>query len=170
LEHLARHFKAGPTRVVKEDRYGFLYESDAFAGCTASEDVLAIADGELRTLSGVFKLVRESHEPLRSGAVYKTNAAGGKDVFVHVQEVLQVRVEFGEPTITVTDSAGNDITPPSPPPRTVVLARLAATDVAVAKALRLLAAPDSKSWVGLYRMHEVVEADVGGEKTLKKRG
>jgi hypothetical protein len=100
--------------------------------------------------------------------VYRRNAAGGRDVFLHIQETLQVRAEFGE--VTVTDADGNVITRPAPPPRTVTIAQLAATDTSVAKAMSLLAAPDHKSWVGMYRIHEVVEADVGSESALKKRG
>ena len=172
LEHLARHFTSHPLRVVKEERDGgFVYESEAFATCGTSEEVLAAAEKELRVLSGVLKLARGSHEPLRAGAVYKRNAAGGRDVFVHVRDTLEIRTEIGDVTVTVADSQGNPVPrPPPPPPRTVAIARLAATDAAVAKAMRLISASDSRSWVGLYRIYEVIEADVGGEPALKKRG
>ena len=171
LEHLARHFTSSPVKIAKDSQKdGFLYESDSFTACSSSEQVLALADEELAVLSGVLKLVRNSHEPLRSGAVYKPNAAGGQDVFVHIRETLQVRVELGEPTITVTDSQGNAVPLTPPPPRTLAIARLTATDPAIAKAMRLLAADDAKSWVGMYRIHEVIEAEVGGEHALKKRG
>lgn len=171
LEHLARHFTSTPFKVVKDERdNGFLYESVAFAACSKSEEVLKIANEELCILSGVLKLTRDSPEPLRTGAVYKRNALGGRDVFVHIHETLHARAELGEVTVTVTDGAGNIVTRPEPPPRTVAIAKFAVIDSAVAKAMRLLAAPDHKSWVGMYRIHEVIEADVGGEHTLKKRG
>jgi hypothetical protein len=170
LEHLARHFTTLPMRVTEDEREGgFLYESSAFASCTTSQEVLDVADREFAVLSGVLKLVRESHEPLRSGAVYRRNAAGGRDVFVHIRETLQLRVELGDVTVTVTDSQGNVVTKPSPPPRIILLAQLAASDAAVAKAFRLHADEGSKSWVGLYRIYEVVEADVGGQAALAKR-
>jgi hypothetical protein len=171
LEHLARHFTATRYRVVKDDRGdGFLYESDAFGNCATSEDVLKVADEELCVLSGVLKLVRDSPEPLRTGAVYRQNATGERDAFVHIHATLHARAELGEITVTVTDSAGNVVTQHAPPPRTVAVSQLASTNEAVAKAMRLLAAPDHKSWVGMYRIHEVIEADLGGEHTLKKRG
>lgn len=171
LEHLARHFASTSFRVSKDERDGgFLYESDSFAACQTSVEVLKLANDELCVLSGVLKIVRDSPEPLRTGAVYRRNAAGGRDVFLHIQETLHVRAEFGEVTVTVTDAEGNVITRPAPPPRTVTIAQLAATDTSVAKAMRLLAAPDHKSWVGMYRIHEVIEADVGSENALKKRG
>jgi hypothetical protein len=171
LEHLARHFESLPFRVVKDERDGgFVYESDAFTVCSTSEEVLAIAEREFCVLSGVLKLARGSHEPLRAGAVYKPNAAGGRDVFVHLHDTLQIRAELGDVTVTVTDAQGNVVTKPARPPRTIAIARLAATDAAVAKAMRLLSATDSQSWVGLYRIYEVVEADAGGEPAFKKRG
>ena len=154
---------------VTKDEGQFLYASDTFASCTASGEVLAVADHEFAVLSGALKLARDSHEPLRSGAVYRQNPAGGRDVFVHVS-TAQMRIEPGEVTVTVTDSKGNIITRPTPPPRTVRLAQLAASDVAVRKAMRLHAEEDAGSWVGLYRIYEIIEADAGGEAAFGKRG
>ena len=171
LDHLARNFESQPVRVARDERDGgFVYESDAFATCSTSEEVLELAEKELRVLSGVLKLSRGFHEPLRTGAVYKRNAAGGRDVFVHIRDTLQIRAEAGDVTVTVTDSEGKVVTKPLPPPRTIAIARLALTDAAVAKAMRLLSAADSQTWVGLYRIYEVVEAEVGGEPALKTRG
>ena len=121
-------------------------------------------------MTGVQTCALPISEPLRAGAVYRRNAAGGRDIFVHILETLQLRAELGEVTVTVTDADGNVITRPAPPPSTVTIAQIAATDSSVAKAMRLLAAPDHKSWVGMYRIHEVIEADVGSENALKKRG
>lgn len=171
LEHLARHFASTPQRVLQDERGGgFLYESDSMAACSKSEDVLKLANQELRVLSGALKVTRDSPESLRAGAVYKRNALGGRDVFVHIHEKLNVRVEVGEALITITDSEGNVVIRPAPPPRTVAIAQLALADSSVAKAMRLLASADHKSWVGMYRLYEVIEVDVGGEQALKKSG
>lgn len=170
LEHLARHFALTPFRVFKDETNGgFLYTSDSFVNCQTSEEVLKLTNDELSVLSGVLKLMRDSPEPLRTGAVYRHNESGGRDVFVQIHGA-QLRIESGEVTVTVTDANGNVITRPAPPPRTVMIAQLALSDSYVAKAMRLLAAPDHKSWVGMYRIHEVIEDDVGSEQELKKRG
>lgn len=171
LEHLARHFTATPFRVSKDERDGgFVYESDSFSACKTSEEVLKHATDELCVLSGVLKMTRHSPESLRTGAVYRRNADGGRAVFVHVQETPHIRTEIGEVTVTVTDTQGNVITRPTSPPKTVTISQLAAVNASVAKAMRLVVAPDHKSWVGMYRIHEVIEADVGSEHALKKRG
>lgn len=168
LEHLAKHFTTSTMRVVKDESGSFLYESDSFKACSESSEVLKIANEELCVLSGVLKVVRGSPEILRAGAIYKKNESGGKDIFVFLSGI-QARTELGELTITTSDSSGNIITKPVPHARTTTIMRLATTDTSVAKAMRLIAAPDYKSWVGMYRIHEVIEADIGGEHKLQRR-
>jgi hypothetical protein len=55
-------------------------------------------------------------------------------------------------------------------PKAVRLVQLAHTDTAVAKVFGLLGNKDAFTWVGLYRVHEVIEHDVGGRKALIKLG
>jgi hypothetical protein len=170
LDHLKNYFTSAPMLVRADDRSpGFLYESEKFLTCTRSVEVLEVAAKELLILSGILKLIRDSTEPLRTGAVYRQNAAGGRDIFVHIHEELHARAEAGIVGVTITDMEGNVVSVPPPPPRTIALSKLAFADDAVAKVMRLIAVADSNSWVNLYRMHEVVEADVGGEHSLKKR-
>lgn len=170
LEHLARHFTSAHESVFRDERDdSYLYHSDAFEACETSEEVLATADDNLAVLSGILKFVRDSHETVLTGAVHKRHADGRRDVFVHIREGIQARVEFGEVTVTVTDAQGNQVQQPTPPPRTVTISVLSMQDAAVTKAMRLFAASDVKTWVGLYRLHEVIEADVGGEHSLQKK-
>lgn len=170
LEHLARHFTSDDTSVFRnEPDDSYLYYSQAFDGCETSEKVLVVAEEELTVLSGVLKFARDSYEPVLPGAVHKHFANGRRDLFVHIRETLQLRAEFFEATVTVTDAQGNLVQQPTPPPRTLTISKLAMQDAAVTKAMRLFAVPDVKTWVGLYRLYEVVEADVGGEHSLGKR-
>jgi hypothetical protein len=108
---------------------------------------------------------------LKYGALYRPNQNGGRDIFVRIRESLQIRVEMGAVTAIVADAAGNVIAQPvPPPPRSAVLLQLAAEDAAIAKVLRLLSAQDAMTWVGLYRIHEVIEDDVGGQHKFEKEG
>jgi hypothetical protein len=131
--------------------------------------VEGIAKDELSVLSGILKLERDAHHNLRYGAVYRQNQNGGCNIFVRISESVHARVEMGEVTAVETDASGNILSRPVPPPRSVVLSQLATTDAAVAKVMRLLSAADVAGWVGLYRIHEVIEADVGGENMLKRQ-
>ena len=166
LDHLVRNFKDQPRRMVKDERDGsYSYESVSFNACSTSAEVLAIAEQELQVLSGVLRVGRGTADRLRPGAVYRRTANGGRDVFVHVSDTLRLRMDVGEATVILSGENR-----PAPPPRTVEISRLASNDPTIAKALRLLSASDSRSWVGLYRIYEVVEADVGGEKQLQTLG
>lgn len=172
VEFLSKIFATGPRKVIRDEQGpGYLYESDSFHSCSTSEEVEQLAEGELAVLSGILKLERDARDGLKYGAVYRRNANGGRDIFVRIRESLQLRVEMGAVTATVTDAAGNVIAqPPPPPPRSAALLQLSAGDAAVAKVLRLLSAPDAMTWVSLYRIHEVIEDDVGGQHKLEKQG
>lgn len=170
LEHLAQHFTAPALTVSKDERDNcYLLQSSSFDSCTTSEAVLAIAEEQLAVLSGALCFVRQSDEPLCSGSVYLRHASGRRDVFVHLHGTLHGQVEIADVTVSVTDSNGVVHIKPPPPSKTLKITYLALSDASVTKALRLLTT-DAKSWVGLYRLHEVVEADVGGEHEMVKLG
>lgn len=170
LEYLARHLTALP-RAFRRDEGGpgFIYESCAFALCKTSEEVLETADSEFAVFSGVLSLVQGSSKHLESGGVYRRNTAGSRDAYLRVHDVVHAQY-VDEVELSVMDADGNAITISSPPSRTERLADLAFSDGAVAKALRLMARPDYKSWVGLYRLYELIEADVGGRNALTEYG
>lgn len=172
LRFLAEVFATGPRKVLPNERdTGYLYESESFHSCATSREVEQLAEGEIAILSGILKLERDARDALKYGAVFRLNPTGGRDVFVSIHESLEVRVEMGAVTAVVTDAAGNVIAQPAPPPpRSAVLLLLAARDTAIAKVFRLLSASDAMTWVGLYRIHEVIEDDVGGQHKLEKQG
>lgn len=172
IEFLENVLAASPRKVLRdEEGQGYIYESDSFNLCTTSEEVERFAEGELAILSGILKLERNARDVLRYGSVYRRNSSGGRDIFVRIHESLLVRSEMNSVTIVVTDSAGNVIDQaPPPPPRSLVLVQLAAEDAAIAKVLRLLSGPEAMTWVGLYRIREVIDDDVGRQHKLKKQG
>lgn len=170
LDYLLKETGTEPKRVERASvESGYLYVSDSFARATKPEDVRDLAREELAVLSGILRVARGSRTSLKAGAVYKANSNGGMDAFLFVEDGIYATT-FGEPTLIVRDAAGNVIPRPKGISRAIKLGRLAETDAAVAKVMRLLDAPDAGTWVGLYRIHEVVEGDVGGEHQLQKRG
>jgi hypothetical protein len=171
LAHLTKYFTAPPLRFSAAELPGQLdFQSDSFLTCSMPNEVLAKAEEELLIVSGALALEGKSSRALKAGAVYKSNAAGGRDVFVTITGSLAVTVEIGAVVVTGTDGDGKPITREPPAPRTTALARLALADRNVAKVMRLATAVDFKTWVGLYRVHEVVESDVGGMKELSRLG
>lgn len=170
LDFLANIFTAGARKVIRDEMGpGYLYESDSFHPCSTSEEVAQLAEGEVAVLSGILKLEHSARDVLRCNAVYRPIPNGGRHVFVRCCETIRIGLEMGAATALVTDSLGNVINRPAPPPRFVTLMTLSETDAAIAKILRLLSAPDAMTWVGLYRIHEVIEKDMGGQHMLEKQ-
>lgn len=170
LEFLTQSTLADGYKVVRDGQHSrYLYESDSFQQCSTSEEVLQRAADELAVLSGLLMLERNARESLRSGAVYRLDADGGKDIFLHLQDSIRVRGEVGSLGAVVTDDSGQVITRPPPASRVASLSKLSSADASVAKVLRLLSAHDAMTWVGLYRIYEVIEDDIGGQHKLEKR-
>ena len=170
LECLVRHFRT-PPRVFRrgEAGLGFVYESDAFTRCTTPDEVLEAANQEFSVFSGVIKLARGSSDLLLCGGVYRRNAVGGREAFLRVHNAVHAHIA-DELALTFMEANGNAVDAQSVPPMTVVLANLAFSERAVEKAFRLTVQADSRSWVGLYRLFEVIEADIGGQTFLIARG
>lgn len=169
LEHLSRHFTSPPIVVTRDDRDScYLLRSESFSSLSEPNAVRDAATSLLAVLSGALTFVRGSDEPLRSGAIYLRHPDGRRDVFLLLEGVA-ARTEVGDVSVSVTDRnvVVREIIPPPQP--TLSLTSAALSDASISKALRLLGS-DANTWVGLYRLHEVVEADVGGEHQMLKHG
>nr|CUV28148.1 conserved protein of unknown function [Ralstonia solanacearum] len=172
VEYLAKALEAGPRTVTRAPgSLAYFYASESFLQCCTSEEVAQLAEKELAVLSGILRLERSAQNSLTYDAIYRPNLNGGEDVFVRLRESVQVRAEVDSVAVVATDAFGNVIAQSAlPPPRAARLLQLGTDDEAVAKVLRLLDDPDAASWVGLYRICEVIEADVGGQHTLERQG
>ncbi|WP_155888331.1 hypothetical protein [Cupriavidus sp. WS] len=172
LEFLAKTLETGPRMVThSRESPAYLYESESFHQCCSPEEVEQLAEQELAVLSGILKLERNARDSLTYDAIYKPNLSGGEDVFVRIRDSIEARAEVGAIAVVASDAAGSVVGKSAlPPPRAALLLQLGADDEAVAKVLRLLNGLDAASWVGLYRICEVIEADVGGQHKLEKQG
>jgi hypothetical protein len=89
---------------------------------------------------------------------------------VHLMDRIELTAEDSVIIATGDVSSGNVRVVTPSPPFSVSLMQLALVNDSVARVMGLLAKADAFTWVGLYRIHEVIEADLGGEKALIKRG
>jgi hypothetical protein len=169
LDYLIRLSEGSRWRFLRDvASVGYLYESDTLAALATSDEVERVARDELACLSGILKLERDSREPLRQRAIFRVSDDGGRDAFVRAQGFRPIR--FGTPSMLQTDAAGNALPEQTVQSRAAAILQVAAGNIAVSKVLRLLSAADAESWVGLYRVHEVIEADVGGQHTMQTKG
>lgn len=172
LKHLEQHFaKESEVGQVKWDEEGrkFVYASTSLDACTTAGEVLSIAEQKLLVLSGILKITRGSRQPLHASNAYKLHIDGARDYFMNIHEGAHA-VDFCDATLSATGADGSTISEPPLPPRSFRLAQRALSDPVVAKVLRLVAGDDAQTWVGMYRIHEVIKDNVGGGHLMEERG
>jgi len=163
LAFLAEHLTSSPTVVRRlADGDGFVLQLDKFDECGTAAEVAAVAAEVAAALSGTLKWDRNSEEPLHVGAVVETRSNGGKNITSRPGTGKYGYRGYAA-GLAQRDADGAEL--PAPAPRSISVIQLTHSDVAVERAMRLFAA-DSTSWVGLYRILEVIDEDVGGEKRL----
>lgn len=165
LEALSRSFADEEIRILAEDRNYFL-ESKKFVEATTSEEVLEKAKEICGVVSGVARLAYGARATLKPEHVYRLHPDGRRDVFVIIKEGLEIRASIGA-VIVITSDGSEVVVEAKDPARSWI--DVADNNESVAKALRLFGT-DAKDWVGLYRVYEVVEQDVGGIKHISAAG
>jgi hypothetical protein len=121
----------------------------------------------VEVMNGAARLALDARQPLRIGSVHRRNANGGRDIFVFPEPAV-IHVRAFAPTVTVTRADGSvEVARPADP--VADWTRLAASDEAVANALRLIGNGEL-DWVNLYRVFEIVCADAGGIGKITSNG
>jgi hypothetical protein len=155
LEDLA-HWFTQPELNVTRDHHGFQLASSEFAECADASDVISCAE-RLRThMLGPACLFRRGFGPIVLGAVVKTDADGTRHTSVRLTEGAKSSSRVYAPTILTGDNTPAQVPPPGQ------WAAISLKDPTVAHALRLRGAPQA-DWFRLYKVWEVIEADVGGD-------
>lgn len=173
LEILAKDIASGPFRVRCEGEEGYFYESDSLEQLQSYSEVKAQASIEITHLAGLVKLYYGSSVGLDLDAVYRNNDNGTRTIHIDIVERIQIR-DFMDIKVIRADENGilqevAEVPTTSVASRISAAQELAALDGSVAKVLRLLGAKDAMTWVGLYRIFEVVEQDAGGQHALEKK-
>lgn len=166
LDELATNFDSSPCIVsFDEGQSRYFLKLSAFERAANVSEIREAAESELVTLEGALSLSnRPLREPLRLGAVHSIDEGGRRQLFVTCSSGIRTAA-FGQ--AVVTDGQGNVVTPPPAQRRLLQLAKLIAERERVAKVSRLMREPDFETWTGLYRVFEVVCADVGGNSGLR---
>lgn len=170
LKYLEKHFASGSDRIKRDSQTGnYIFDSESLHEANTYEQVLQRTREQLAVLSGILITFRNSPHPLNIKEIYRLNSHGGKEFFLEVHEAIHA-FDSTECTLSTSGSEKKASLEPSPPSPVLLTAQLALREPSVAKAMRLLAADDRKSWVNMYRILEVVTADVGGERKLPAFG
>jgi hypothetical protein len=164
LQALEQSMRGEATSIARQSEK-FVLTSDTFLESDSAREVASKARAILSRLSAAARVTLGSEASLSVGGVYRVRDDGLRDYFL-LAEPAQFRLRGIAPTIIVTRSDGSEEV--SQPGDTAARwERVAQADGAVQKALRLRDR-EALGWVDLYRLYEVIEADVGRNAIVAK--
>ena len=142
--------------AFKDGDKTFLH-AEAFEQMDSATEVYQTAEARIATVNASLRLSNPDAQPLTVGPV--VDAQGPRTHFVLVAETAHFRARAGAAIMTV--SGGDPIgQPPSAEPVQAKRTRLIDSDPDVAKAAKLLNAPD-ETLVSLAKAFEIVKGDLG---------
>jgi len=157
LHEIGKSFSNDNIRITKKLNNEYYLFSDEFQIYTNAKDVFDIAGKLLFLINGASRLAFGKNIKITLSDVVKVNDDGTEDIYLFIQDNIQI---VDSVRIRITDNFGNildEISPADDIPRWV---NLGIENKSVAKVLRLFA--KQLDWVGLYRIYEVIENDIGG--------
>jgi hypothetical protein len=143
--------------VTLDGEAAFL-RADSLAALPNATAVRAAADGLVTVLAGGCQLAFAQGHDLRVVSVHRSAEGGGPADTVVFLEPATIRLSCPPPTILLTHPDGREEVH-RPADRVLHWAELASGDVSVGAVLGLLNRP-SQDWVNLYRIYELVRANV----------
>jgi hypothetical protein len=164
LEVLSCLFAVGDVRVSHDDE-GYYLTAPAIDNPPPETKFYEAAQARLLQLNGLARLDDPYFRPVTLSGKYTD---GERQHQVISPKSIASAFRPGRLTVTVTNPDGTVVPgPPSPWPDRV---RVAVTDSAVARVLRIMARNDDLDWYDLYKIYEIIRRDVGGQRKLYKRG
>lgn len=163
LAHLREHFGEGAWSIYKDEGLGQTLMVVGNLSTNASvDDVLRAAEERVKILSGVLMVANDAIQPLTVGGAIERTGDQKRKAYASFNIAVRVR-SFMHAEVLRRDASGNLVAVPSPPARSVELAKLAMNDPVVRRVMRLQTVDDANTWTGLVRLLEVIVEDVGGE-------
>lgn len=164
LKELSKSLIDDELRVIERSGQYFL-ESARFDGLSTPEEVTSVATDILLLLTGSVRLALSGRTPIKIANIARVREDGGRDIFVTVSETIHVRAMIGL-EIQRNDGTVEVFNPADKVPEWI---KLGLSEEKVAKVLRLFGT-NEHDWVSLYRLYEVIEADIGGIEKIASKG
>ncbi len=162
LKELSKSLNSDRLCIIK-DKDGFVLKSKDFASLVDYKDVLSKGKELISFLNGAARLFLDIRNPLTSGAVIKVEDAGNRSIFFEVLDIamaLDMGIVNGK--IIRKDGTVEEFHQADPIPPLIMLAQ---KNNNVGIVLRLLGS-GNYDWVNLYRIYEIIKADMGGVNSI----
>jgi hypothetical protein len=164
LQDLATQLQS-PDWSVEEDRGGYVLRSSAFGLLTTDGQVFERANQLVQTINGLAAVVIPGFQPVQVGHVVRVHDDGRRLAHAYLSGTMTARGRLTATPVVAGRSR--------PQPRQVSplesLLRVASGDSKVVEAMRYFQAR-GRRWLNLYKVLEVIEQDVGGDRALRAKG
>ncbi len=168
LDHLVRYFNTEAVKFYKDETTSETRMwLNSFETDTDVQRVKELARAKLKALSGALRVALDARRPLQLGTVSYKRIDGTR----HIYSEFEARVCFTssfEAEVLKRDANGILTLVPSPPPRSVYIARLADSDALAAKLLRYSLMHDAETWTGLYRTVDALTSQLAGKNWVSQ--
>jgi hypothetical protein len=158
---------AGLEIRIVEEKDVFYLEAVQLEAYENAREVFAASEKLALVISGIAKLGYGARDQITTSHVYETKDDGAKTCSVFLEDSISVRCTLGIVAVGSTNGSSTVITTPVDPAKQWLVSAI--SDANVEKALRLYGA-GSHDWVGLYRLYEVIEGDLGGMTQVARMG
>lgn len=144
---------------VSHDGQNYILTSDRFQPSDDAQTIRQNAEQMVELLNGASRLVLDATQSIRVGAVYRHRDDGTREIFAFPEPAV-IRFRAISPTVKLTHADGTveEFHPADPITQWMPVAL---SDDAVANVLRIVSS-GTLDWVNLYRIFEIITADVGG--------
>ena len=156
LRDLTKAFDT-PDICIREENDGFTLRSERFRELTSHEEVRDHVAKILPALNGATKLVLGFNTPVTIGSIAKIRDDGTRHTYVFARLAVAPVTVMVDVKIERADGTTEEFHQAEP---VVAWLKLSKRDAHVAWALRLIW-DDFKTYPGLYKIYEAIEADVG---------
>jgi len=154
---------ASPELTIARRKNEYVLRSTRFEREADSEAVWNQVDKLISRLNGACRLELQSREPIEANMLREIKEDGPGCVIMRLQPAV-IRVRGLPPTI-ITKYPDGTTKKMRPADRVSDWVRVGGADTAAEKVLRLLHSKP-RDWVGLYRIYEVIEGNVGGRDAI----
>jgi hypothetical protein len=164
LPELARVFDDGDPQVRRMDDGTFVLESSSqFGGLETFNEVCDKADPLLDLMNGAMKADDFTFRPASL-----SNVGWDETGAQHARAMAGTATQRVRARIVAAGTVDGAVRPPPPDPARQIF-DLRSTDQNVQDALRLMGKKDL-DWITLFKILEIIEKDVGGEKVIAEYG
>ncbi len=163
LEELSKSFNS-ETLKIWEDEGNYILGSSDFNGVAEADIVLKKSEEILTSINAASKVIQSLQKPIKVSGVESLNENGKSTKYIFPESVALV-ARMGRPTVLI-DGKVEETRIYEELPNIVILAR---RDRDVAAVLNYLKA-ESTEMANLYKIYEIIRANVGGDKSMRDNG